>query len=206
VANLAAMYETLLARARGLCERWWLSVGGSAIDTAKALMVGTASGRFDDLIALLLAAGGTFNPHRMKALIAVPTHRRHRQRGDAVGDDLGSRGRRRSIRCTCAETWPEAAIVDAGPHAHAARVGDGAERPRCLVARAGGGLERERQPDLGHLRCPAAAREVMSTLPALLEHLADKPLRARMALAALKAGMAFLQYQDRARRTRSPMR
>ena len=27
--------------------------GGSAIDTAKALMVGTASGRFDELIALL---------------------------------------------------------------------------------------------------------------------------------------------------------
>ena len=37
----------------------------------------------------------------------------------------------------------------------------------------------------------AAAREVMATLPALLGELSNRELRARMALAALKAGMAF---------------
>jgi len=37
----------------------------------------------------------------------------------------------------------------------------------------------------------AAAREVMANLPALLEAPDDRALRSRMALAALKAGMAF---------------
>ena len=46
--------------------------GGSALDTAKALMVGTESGEFDALVALL-ATGKPFTPHRVKSLIAVPT-------------------------------------------------------------------------------------------------------------------------------------
>src|SRR5512140_1412010 len=46
--------------------------GGSALDTAKALMVGTESGEFDALVALL-ATGKPFVPHRVKRLIAVPT-------------------------------------------------------------------------------------------------------------------------------------
>jgi alcohol dehydrogenase class IV len=37
----------------------------------------------------------------------------------------------------------------------------------------------------------AAAREVMATLPGLLGDLSNRELRGRMALAALKAGMAF---------------
>lgn len=46
--------------------------GGNAIDTAKALMVGTASGRFSDRLALL-AEGKPFTPARHKPLIAIPT-------------------------------------------------------------------------------------------------------------------------------------
>ena len=46
--------------------------GGSVIDTAKALMVGTESGRFEDLVAALVA-GKPFTPARLKTLIAVPT-------------------------------------------------------------------------------------------------------------------------------------
>ena len=38
--------------------------GGSALDTAKALMVGTESGEFDALVALL-ATGKPFRPHRV---------------------------------------------------------------------------------------------------------------------------------------------
>ena len=46
--------------------------GGSTLDTAKALMIGTASGRLDELVALL-ANGAPFTPARVKRLIAVPT-------------------------------------------------------------------------------------------------------------------------------------
>ena len=71
VANLASMYEAFW-RDHAAVEAVIAVGGGSAIDTAKALMVGTASGRFDDLVALL-AKGAAFKPHRVKALIAVPT-------------------------------------------------------------------------------------------------------------------------------------
>ena len=66
--------------------------GGSVLDTAKALMVGTADGSFEALIALL-ATGKPFAPHRIKPLIAIPTTAGHRQRGHALGDDLGPRRR-----------------------------------------------------------------------------------------------------------------
>ena len=142
--------RALLARARRDCEAIVAVGGGSAIDTAKALMVGTASGRFDELIALL-ATGEPFKPHRVKALIAVPTtagtgsevtpwatiwdraagkkHSLHLPR------DLARSGDRRS-----------------GPDADAAARGHRAKRARRAVARARIDLERERQPDLGHLR------------------------------------------------------
>ena len=52
VSYLRAMYERFW-RDHGDCEAIVAVGGGSAIDTAKALMVGTASGRFEELIALL---------------------------------------------------------------------------------------------------------------------------------------------------------
>ncbi|MDP9689795.1 UNVERIFIED_ORG: alcohol dehydrogenase class IV [Pseudomonas mohnii] len=71
-----------VAQLRGTYERFWQEAGdcqtviavggGSAIDTAKALIVGTQSGRFDELVALL-ATGKPFVPAHSKALIAVPT-------------------------------------------------------------------------------------------------------------------------------------
>ena len=71
VAELKATYEAFW-RDDGAAEAIVAVGGGSAIDTAKALMVGTASGRFDDLVALL-AAGQPFVPAATKTLIAVPT-------------------------------------------------------------------------------------------------------------------------------------
>ena len=84
--------------------------GGSALDTAKALMVGTESGEFDALVALL-ATGKPFTPHRVKTLIAVPTT-------SGTGSEVTgwatvwhrAAGKKYSLHLP--ETWPEAAIVD----------------------------------------------------------------------------------------------
>ena len=66
--------------------------GGSALDTAKALMVGTESGEFDALVALL-ATGKPFRPHRVKSLIAVPTTSGTGSEVTALGHGLASRRR-----------------------------------------------------------------------------------------------------------------
>ena len=84
--------------------------GGSALDTAKALMVGTESGEFDALVALL-ATGKPFTPHRVKTLIAVPTT-------SGTGSEVTgwatvwdrAAGKKYSLHLP--ETWPEAALVD----------------------------------------------------------------------------------------------
>ncbi len=84
--------------------------GGSALDTAKALMVGTESGEFDALVALL-ATGKPFRPHRVKSLIAVPTT-------SGTGSEVTgwatvwhrAVGKKYSLHLP--ETWPEAAFVD----------------------------------------------------------------------------------------------
>lgn len=121
--------------------------GGSVLDTAKALMVGTQSNEFDELLTLL-DTGKPFTPPRVKSLITVPTtagtgsevtpwatiwDRTIKQRKyslQAPADVAGSRDRR------------------SGSHAVAAALGDGAERSRRAIACARSHLERQREPDL----------------------------------------------------------
>lgn len=187
VSYLAAMYERFW-REHGDCETVIAVGGGSAIDTAKALMVGTASGRFDDLIALL-AKGGTFTPHRLKALIAVPTTA-------GTGSEVTpwatiwdrAAGKKHSLHLR--ETWPEVAVIDPDlmltlPHSVTVQSGLDA------LSHALESIWNVNANPISDTYAIAAAREVMATLPALLESPKDKGLRARMALAALKAGMAF---------------
>ncbi len=109
VSYLAAMYERFW-RDHGACEAVVAVGGGSAIDTAKALIVGTASGRFDDLVALL-ATGKPFVLHRVKALVAVPTTA-------GTGSEVTpwatvwdrAAGKKHCLHLR--ETWPQTAIVD----------------------------------------------------------------------------------------------
>jgi hypothetical protein len=187
VANLAPMYERFW-RDHADCGVVVAVGGGSAIDTAKALMVGTASGRFDELVALL-AKGGAFKPHRVKALVAVPTTA-------GTGSEVTpwatvwdrAAGKKHSLHLP--ETWPEAAIVDPDlmltlPASVTVQSGLDA------LSHALESIWNVNANPLSDTYAIAAAREVIATLPALVADLGNRELRARMALAALQAGMAF---------------
>ena len=187
VANLAAMYQQFW-REHADVETVVAVGGGSAIDTAKALMVGTESGRFDELLALL-AKGGAFKPHRVKALVAIPTTA-------GTGSEVTpwatiwdrAAGKKHSLHLP--ETWPEAAIVDPElmltlPAPVTVQSGLDA------LSHALESIWNVNANPLSDTYAVAAAREVMATLPLLLKNLGDRDLRGRMALAALKAGMAF---------------
>lgn len=187
VSYLAPMYEGFW-REHADVEALVAVGGGSAIDTAKALMVGTASGRFDELIALL-ATGKAFKPHRTKALVAVPTTA-------GTGSEVTpwatiwdkAAGKKHSLHLP--ETWPEAALVDAElmltlPAPVTVQSGLDA------LSHALESIWNVNANPLSDTYAIAAAREVMATLPALLASPGDVGLRARMATAATKAGMAF---------------
>ncbi|HEX2540260.1 MAG TPA: iron-containing alcohol dehydrogenase PsrA [Caldimonas sp.] len=162
--------------------------GGSALDTAKALMVGTESGEFDALVALL-ATGKPFTPHRVKTLIAVPTT-------SGTGSEVTgwatvwhrSSGKKYSLHLP--ETWPEAAIVDpeltlslpAGPTLSAGL---------DALSHALESIWNVNANPVSDNHAVNAARMVLDTLPKLMKSPQDIELRRRMALAALTAGLAF---------------
>ena len=187
VAGLAAMHERFWVE-HGDCEAIIAVGGGSAIDTGKALMVGTASGRFDELVRLL-SSGAPFQPHRVKALIAVPTTA-------GTGSEVTpwatlwdhAAGRKHSLHLR--ETWPEAAVIDPElmltlPPSVTVQSGLDA------LSHALESIWNVNSNPVSDTFAVAAAREVMATLPALLAQPRDLALRAAMAVAALKAGMAF---------------
>ena len=187
VAELGAMYERFW-RDPAACEAIVAVGGGSAIDTAKALMVGTASGRFDELVTLI-ARGGTFAPPRGKALIAVPTTA-------GTGSEVTpwatiwdrAAGKKHSLHLE--ETWPEAAVVDPDlmltlPASITVQSGLDA------LSHALESIWNVNANPISDAHAVAAAREVMATLPLLVANPGDRGLRSRMALAALRAGLAF---------------
>ncbi|CAB5713603.1 NAD-dependent methanol dehydrogenase [Delftia tsuruhatensis] len=162
--------------------------GGSAIDSAKALMCATPSRSFAGLLgALQLGLDLPAGPH--KALIAVPTTAGTGSEVTpwaTIWDQAG--GRKHSLHQRW--TWPEAAIIDA-------------ELMRSLPAGAtlASGLDAlsHAMESLWNLhRNPVstalavqAARRILATLPALMQDLDSLALRAAMAEAALTAGLAF---------------
>ncbi|MCC7327792.1 MAG: iron-containing alcohol dehydrogenase [Burkholderiales bacterium] len=187
VSSLAPMYERFW-REHAACEAVVAVGGGSAIDTAKALMVGTPSGNFDDLITAL-AKASAFAPQRTKALIAVPTTA---GTGSEVTPwaTIWDRAAGRKYSLHLPEIWPETALVDPNlmltlPAAVTVQSGLDA------LSHALESIWNMNANPVSDTFAVAAAREVMATLPALLDKPRDAPLRARMALAALKAGLAF---------------
>jgi phosphonate metabolism-associated iron-containing alcohol dehydrogenase len=187
VAELRALYEAFWSDAQQ-AEVLVAVGGGSAIDTAKALMVGTRSGRFDDLVAAL-AAGGPFVPARVKTLIAVPTTA---GTGSEVTPwaTIWDREAQRKHSLHLPETWPSIAIVDPElmlslPASVTLQSGLDA------LSHALEAIWNVNANALSDTFAVAAVQQIFETLPLLMEKLDDLELRARMALAALQAGMAF---------------
>ena len=187
VASLDVMYRAFWADERA--GDVLLAVGGgSAIDTAKALMVGTADGSFEALVALL-ATGKPFVPHRVRPLIAVPTTA---GTGSEVTPwaTIWDRGAGRKYSLHLDETWPEAALVDpvltyslpAGPTLAAGL---------DALSHALESIWNVNANPVSDTHAVAAARAVIATLPNLMHDLSNADLRRRMSAAALQAGLAF---------------
>ena len=189
VSNLTALYE-----------RFWREHadadvvvgigGGSTLDTAKALMIGTASGRLDDLVELL-ATGKPFTPARVKRLVAVPTTAGTGSEVTpyaTIWDAAPERLKKYSLQLR--ETWAEHALVDPEltlslpPTVTLHSALDALSH--CLEA-----IWNVNANPVSDTLAVAAAREVLRTLPALMRNLGDLELRSRIAWAALTAGLAF---------------
>jgi phosphonate metabolism-associated iron-containing alcohol dehydrogenase len=162
--------------------------GGSVLDTAKALMVGTADGSFEALIALL-ATGGPFTPHRIKPLIAIPTTA---GTGSEVTPwaTIWDRGAGKKYSLHLRETWAEAALVDP---ALTLSLPAGATLAAGLdaLSHALESIWNVNANPVSDTHAVTAARAALATLPALVGDLGNLELRRRMSLAALQAGLAF---------------
>ncbi|MES2102915.1 MAG: iron-containing alcohol dehydrogenase PsrA [Pseudomonadota bacterium] len=187
VSQLAEIYNRFW-RDEHACDTVVALGGGSAIDTAKALVVGTEGGNFDELLALL-ADGKPFTPRRTKTLIAIPTTA---GTGSEVTPwatiwDAGKQ-KKYSLHLDC--TWPKAAIVDPElmltlPRAITISTGLDA------LSHALESIWNVNANPISDAFAIAAIHEIMACLPLLAKELDNRALRSSMALAAMKAGLAF---------------
>ena len=162
--------------------------GGSAIDSAKALICHTPSGQFADLLAVL-KQGGTLQATGHKALIAIPTTAGTGSEVTpwaTIWDQAG--GQKYSLHQHC--TWPEAAVIDADLMTSlpaSATVASGLD----ALSHALESIWNVNRNPVSMAQAVQAARRVMATLPALMKDLRNPQLRSAMAEAALMAGLAF---------------
>ncbi|AMP08086.1 iron-containing alcohol dehydrogenase family protein [Collimonas arenae] len=187
VAQLTDMYHRFWRDERA-CDTVVALGGGSAIDTAKALMVGTESGNFDELLALL-ADGRSFTPSRIKTLVAIPTTA-------GTGSEVtpwatiwdAEKHKKYSLHLDC--TWPKAAIVDPELMLTLPReitISTGLD----ALSHALESIWNVNANPISDAFAIGAIHEIMAFLPPLVEELDNLALRSSMALAAMKAGLAF---------------
>lgn len=189
IANLAGLYE-LFWRDYHRCDVVIGLGGGSTLDTAKVLMIGTASGKLDDLVAVL-ASGTQFTPPHVKRLIAMPTTAGTGSEVTpyaTIWDSAPERQKKYSLQLN--ETWAESAIVD--PELALSLP------PVVTLHSALDALSHSLESvwnvnanPVSDLLAVAAAREILATLPQLMERPGELELRSRIAQAALTAGLAF---------------
>ncbi|RGE42422.1 iron-containing alcohol dehydrogenase [Comamonas testosteroni] len=162
--------------------------GGSAIDSAKALLCATPSGCFDELLSIL-KQGGQLTSGLHKHLIAIPTTA-------GTGSEVTpwatiwdqAAGQKYSLHQAC--TWPEAAIIDAELMVSlpaAATLASGLD----ALSHALESIWNVNRNPVSMALAVQSARRTMATLPALMQDLGNLQLRADMAQAALLAGLAF---------------
>ena len=187
VAELAQTWETFW-RDQANTEVIIAVGGGSTIDTAKALMVGNDRGRFDQMVAGL-ASQDPFSPTRFKKLIAVPTTA---GTGSEVTPwaTIWDREQQKKYSLHLRETWPDFAIIDPElmlslPAAVTLQSGLDA------LSHALESIWNSNANPVSDTFAIAAVREILEVLPALMLDPENLALRGRMALSALKAGMAF---------------
>ena len=187
VAELAATWECFW-RDHGDVDVIVAVGGGSAIDTAKALMVGNTSNRFGELVAGL-AGQGALAPTRFKTLIAVPTTA---GTGSEVTPwaTIWDRERQKKYSLHLPQTWPAYAVIDPElmlslPAAVTLQSGLDA------LSHALESIWNVNANPVSDTFAVAAVRDTLEVLPQLLREPGSIELRGRMALAALKAGMAF---------------
>jgi phosphonate metabolism-associated iron-containing alcohol dehydrogenase len=162
--------------------------GGSALDTAKVLMVTPPGGDFDALVGLL-ARGEAFAPTDTKALIAIPTTA-------GTGSEVTpwatvwdhSVNRKYSLHLR--ETWPQTALVDplltmTLPRAVTIQSGLDA------LSHALESIWNVNANPVSDTHAVAAASRMMATLPQLADDPGNIELRSATSLAALQAGLAF---------------
>lgn len=187
VAQLSGIYERFWQQANH-CQTVIALGGGSAIDTAKALIVGTHSGTFAELLELL-ASGQTFTPANSKSLIAIPTTA-------GTGSEVtpwatiwdSANLKKYSLHLEC--TWPKAAIIDPQlmltvPQGVTVSTGLDA------LSHAIESIWNVNANPVSDTFAMSAIEDVLDCLPALYKDLGNLELRSRMALAAMKAGLAF---------------
>jgi len=187
VSGLSSMYEHFWQQEHA-CDTLVALGGGSVIDTAKALMVGTASGSFQELLALL-SAGQPFIPAKSNTLIAIPTTA---GTGSEVTPwatiwDAGQQ-KKYSLHLDC--TWPKTAIIDPDlmlsvPRAVTISTGLDA------LSHALESIWNVNANPISDTYAISAIEDILACLPALAADLENRSLRSTMALAALKAGLAF---------------
>ncbi|AIY41792.1 Alcohol dehydrogenase [Collimonas arenae] len=187
VAGLAAMYEQFW-RQEQACDIVVALGGGSVIDTAKALLVGTVSGSFQELLALL-ADGKPFTPPKAKKLVAIPTTA-------GTGSEVtpwatiwdAANQKKYSLHLDC--TWPQAALVD--PQLMLTlplqvTISTGLD----ALSHALESVWNVNANPISDTYAVSAIQDILSCLPALVDDPGNQALRSTMALAALKAGLAF---------------
>ncbi len=187
VSYLKDVYETFWQQAGG--SDIVLAVGGgSAIDTAKALIVGTQTGTFQELLELL-SSGKAFTPVQAKSLIAVPTTA---GTGSEVTPwaTIWDQQAQKKYSLHLEQTWPTVAIIDPElmltvPEKVTVSTGLDA------LSHALESIWNVNANPISDTFAISAIQDILAYLPLLQKDLGNIQLRSKMALAALKAGMAF---------------
>ena len=187
VANLEHLY-TRFRHDFPECQVIVAVGGGSALDTAKVLMVSPRSGGFAELVHLL-ARGEAFAPGDAKPLIAIPTTA---GTGSEVTPwaTVWDRSANRKYSLHLRETWPQTAIVDPEltmtlPRAVTIQSGLDA------LSHAFESIWNVNANPVSDTHAVASAMRMMATLPKLAGDPGNVELRSATSLAALQAGLAF---------------